>query len=200
MSGPRVAAVVLAAGRSTRMGHFKLLADIDGEPMVLHVVRAALASSARPVVVVTGHEGGALAQCLQGLDVQLVSNPDFAQGLSTSLKAGIAALSADIDGAIVLLADMPRVTPAIINALVARFQPGSVVVPVNAGARGNPIVWPREAFAAIATLSGDAGAKKLLAEFAPQVREVEIAGDAIFRDIDTPAALTALRDELAPRD
>ncbi|MDX2201977.1 MAG: nucleotidyltransferase family protein [Hyphomicrobiaceae bacterium] len=193
-----VAAVILAAGRSSRMGHPKLLADVGGTPMLRRVVQAALGSPARPILVVTGHEAAAVAHSLEGLDVGLVHNAEFAAGLSTSLKAGIAALPAGIDGAVVLLGDMPQVTAAHISALLAAFAPGLVVVPVHAGRRGNPILWPREAFARIASLSGDAGAKRLLAEFADLVREVEIASPAIFRDIDTPEALAALRAEIAP--
>lgn len=197
MSGhARVAAVILAAGRSSRMGHAKLLADVGGVAMLRRVVDAALRSPARPVIVVTGHEAAAVARLLEGLDVILVHNPDFAAGLSTSLKAGIAALPADIAGALVLLGDMPQITAHHIGALLAAFDTGSIVVPISGGKRGNPILWPSEAFPRFAELSGDAGARKLLAEFAPRVREVEIGGDAIFRDIDTPDALAALRAEI----
>lgn len=191
----KIAALVLAAGRSSRMGHFKLLADVGGEPMLRHIVREALASSARPVIVVTGHEAGAVGASLADLDVQLVHNPDYALGLSTSLKAGIAALPPAVEGALVMLGDMPQVTAQHIEALLSAFAPGAVVVPVQSGRRGNPILWPRAAFAGIGTLSGDAGARKLLADFTDRIREVEIASDAIFRDIDTPDALDALRAE-----
>ena len=164
--------------------------------MLRRVVETALHSAARPIVVVTGHEAAAVGRLCDGLDVTLVHNPDFADGLSTSLKAGIAALPVDVDGALVLLGDMPQIASHHIDVLLAVFEAGSVVVPVSGGKRGNPILWPREAFARFAALSGDAGARKLLAEFSPRVREVEIAGDAIFRDIDTPDALERLRAEI----
>ena len=106
----RIAAVILAAGRSTRMGGpNKLLAEIGGKPLVRIAAEEALASRARPVIVVTGHQRDKVEAALEGLDVQRVHNPDFAEGLSTSLKAGLAAVPDDVDGAIVCLGDMPQV-------------------------------------------------------------------------------------------
>src|SRR5256885_12375240 len=108
-AGRRIAAVVLAAGRSTRMGGpNKLLAEIAGRPLVRIVVEEALASRARPVIVVVGHERAEVEKALAGLPVELIYNPDFAQGLGTSLRAGISAVPADADGAIVCLGDMPQ--------------------------------------------------------------------------------------------
>ena len=197
-ASPRIAAVVLAAGRSSRMGHFKLLAEIAGRPMLRHVVDAALASSARPVVVVTGNEADRVAQALQDLDVHLVHNQDFAAGLSTSLKAGIGALSPDIDAAIILLGDMPRIAGTHIAALIGAFAPGAIVVPVRQGQRGNPVLWPRDFFPQLLSLSGDQGARRLLVDLAARVREVEMPDDAIFQDIDTPEALALLQAQ-APK-
>ena len=107
--GRHLAAIVLAAGRSTRMGGpNKLTAEINGQPLVRIAAEAALASRARPVIVVTGHQHEAVAAAVGGLPVEIVRNPEFAKGLSTSLKAGIAAVPADCDGAIVCLATCPR--------------------------------------------------------------------------------------------
>lgn len=193
-----VAAIILAAGRSSRMGHFKLLADIAGKPMVRWVAEAVCGSLVSQVIVVTGNEAASVERALAGLDVQFVHNPDYAQGLSTSLAAGLSALAPHTQGALVALGDMPQVTTVAIDALVRAFAPGRVVVPVHAGQAGNPILWPQEAFAGMAKLTGDAGARKLLPDFADRVREVEIDSRGIFEDIDTPEALAAARARPRP--
>lgn len=186
-----VAALVLAAGRGTRFGaEPKLLADLDGKPLVRHVAEAALASAADPVIVVTGHRGEAVAAALAGLPVRLVPNPVYAEGLSTSLKAGFAALPGRAAAAIVLLGDMPRIRPALIDGLVARWREGrpAAVVPVVAGQRGNPVVLSAALRPDIERLSGDVGAGPLLRGRA-DVIEHETADPAALQDIDTPTAL-----------
>ncbi|HVY56495.1 MAG TPA: molybdopterin-binding/glycosyltransferase family 2 protein [Xanthobacteraceae bacterium] len=198
--GRHLGALVLAAGRSTRMGGpNKLLAEISGRPMVRIAVEEALASRARPVVVVTGHERERVAAALKGLDVTLVHNPAFAEGLSTSLKAGLSALPENVDGAIVCLGDMPQVTAALIDRLLAAFDPehgALVVVPTRDGKRGNPVVWSRRFFADLAKLEGDVGARHLIGNHAEAVVEVPVTDRAAFTDIDTPDALAALRTEI----
>jgi molybdenum cofactor cytidylyltransferase len=192
----RVAAIVLAAGRSTRMGvQNKLLADVGGTPMVRRVVEAALASKVRAVLVVTGHMAAEVAAVLAGLDVTLVANPDFATGLASSLKAGIQAVPEECDGALVLLGDMPRIAAGDLDRLIAAFvaAPESVVVPGHEGRQGNPVLWPRRYFPKLMQLEGDAGAKRLIAKHREQVREVEMGTSAIFADVDTPEALRELR-------
>ena len=194
---PGIAAVVLAAGRSTRMGATnKLTADYDGKALVRRVVEAALETGARPVIVVCGHERDAVRACLEGLDVSFVENPAFADGLSTSLRAGIAALAEDIDAAVVMLGDMPLVRPAHVRRLVAAFEAepaGIAAVPVHDGEWGNPVILARALFAEVSTLTGDAGARKLLQAHKDKVIEVPIGEDAVSLDIDTPEALEALR-------
>ena len=136
----------------------------------------------------------ALTTVLAGLDITIVDNPDYATGLSSSLKAGIRALPDDCDGALVLLGDMPRITAVDLDALIAAFESDKdkIVVPVNGGRRGNPVLWPRVYFQEMLQLGGDAGAKSLLAAFADSVREVTLATDAIFLDVDTPELLARL--------
>lgn len=197
-NGSNIAAIILAAGRSTRMGHFKLLADIAGQPMLRRIVMQVLASNAGSVIVVTGHEAEAVRAALGGLDVAFTHNPRFAEGLSTSLAAGISALADDAEGALVVLGDMPGITAAILDRLLADFEPGSVVVPVRNGEMGNPMLWPREAFAAMVQLTGDAGARRLLPRFEGRVRYVDVADDGILADVDTPEALAAHRAKLPP--
>ena len=198
---PRVAVLVLAAGRSTRMGGpNKLLADANGQPLVVHAAKAALASQAVDVVVVLGHMADQvrshIEQAIPGKRLRFVTNPDFADGLSTSVRTGVAALAPDIDAAIVQLGDMPGVSSTLLDRLMAAFNPvegRSICVPTVGGKRGNPVLWDRRFFAEIAKLAGDSGAKHLIGEHADVVCEVEMTGDAAITDIDTPEALAAWR-------
>ena len=198
----RVAAVVLAAGRSTRMGGpNKLLEEVGGKPLVRIAVEQALASRAGPVVVVTGHQRKEVEAAIAGLDVKTVHNPDYAQGLATSLKTGIAALPAGIDGAIICLADMPRVNATLIDKLIAAFDPEKgalVVVPTVAGKRGNPVLWSRRFFPDLMAVEGDVGARHLIAQYAEALTEVPVDGDGAFIDVDTPEALQSLKRQTVP--
>jgi molybdenum cofactor cytidylyltransferase len=198
--GRRVGAIVLAAGRSTRMGGpNKLLAEIGGKPLVRFVAEQALASRAAPVVVVTGHERAKVEAALAGLRVRFVHNPDYAAGLSTSLKVGLAALPPEVDGAIVCLGDMPQVTAALIDRMLEAFDPARgalVVVPTIDGKRGNPVVWSRRFFPDLMALEGDVGARHLIATYADAVTEVPLEDSAALTDVDTPDALMAVKAEL----
>jgi molybdenum cofactor cytidylyltransferase len=198
--GRRIAALILAAGRSTRMGGpNKLLADIGGRSLVRIAAEEALASRARPVIVVTGHQRDKIEAALAGLQVQFVHNPDFADGLSTSLKAGLAAVPPDVDGAVVCLGDMPQVRADLIDRLIAAFDPergALVVVPTIGGKRGNPVVWSRRFFAELIALDGDVGARHLIGRYAEAVTEVPLTDTAALIDVDTPEALLKVRAEL----
>jgi molybdenum cofactor cytidylyltransferase len=198
--GRRAGAIVLAAGRSTRMGGpNKLLAEIGGKPLVRFVAEQALASRAAPVIVVTGHERAKVEAALAGLRVRFVHNPDFAAGLSTSLKAGLAGLPAEVDGAIVCLGDMPQVTAALIDRMLEAFDPARgalVVVPTIDGKRGNPVVWSRRFFPDLMALEGDVGARHLIATYADAVTDVPLEDSAALTDVDTPDALLAVKAEL----
>ena len=193
---PRIAALVLAAGQSRRMGSTnKLLSEIDGRPMVARMAAAAAASRAAPLVVVTGHQEAAVRAALAEQDASFVHNPDYADGLSTSLAAGLAALPADCDGAVVCLGDMPRVTAALIDRLIEAFDPASgraICLPTHQGKRGNPVLWAARFFAEMRAVEGDVGARHLIGEHAEFVHEVECDDDGVLIDIDTPDALTAL--------
>jgi molybdenum cofactor cytidylyltransferase len=199
-SGPAIAAIVLGAGRSSRMGGpNKLLAEINGKPLIRMVVEQALAAHARPVLVVTGHQRERVEAALSGLPVRLVHNPQFADGLGTSLKAGIAALPSDIDGAIVCLGDMPQVDAALIDRLIGAIDPDKgalIAVPVIDGKRGNPVVWSRRFFPDLMTVEGDIGARYLIGRYAEAVAEVPVDGTAALTDVDTPEALQAVKAEL----
>ncbi|MCC6777011.1 MAG: molybdopterin-binding/glycosyltransferase family 2 protein [Hyphomicrobiales bacterium] len=199
-SGRRICAIVLAAGRSTRMGGpNKLLAEIARRPLVRIAAEEALASQAAPVIVVTGHQRDKVEAKLAGLAVNLVHNPDFAEGLGTSLRAGIAAVPADADGVVVCLGDMPQVDAALINRLIAAFDPDRgalVVVPTFEGKRGNPVLWSRRFFPDLLTIDGDVGARHLIGGYGEAVVEVAVDGKAALVDVDTPEALLGVKTEI----
>ncbi|MDR3409296.1 MAG: nucleotidyltransferase family protein [Methylovirgula sp.] len=189
----RIAAIILAAGRSTRFGETpKVLAALDGEPLVRHVAEAALASRARPVLVVVGPAAERVRAALNDLEVEIVPAADFEKGLSHSLRAGLASVPQEADGAVVLLADMPRVSPKLIDHLIDSFaaaeQP-SAVVPVYRNRRGNPVVLGRKLFAAASALEGDVGARAILG---PDAILCLVDDEAVSADIDTQEDLRRL--------
>ena len=192
-----VAAVILAAGRSTRMGGpNKLLAELGGKPLVRTVTEQALASKAQGVIVVTGHQADEVKKALHGLKVTFVHNPDFAEGLAGSVKAGIAAVPQNADGAVICLGDMPLISAHLIDRLVESFAPDRgnlIVVPVSDGRRGNPVLWSRRFFNELMTLDGDIGARHLINRHGEAVAEVPVEGFGAFLDIDTPQAREAAR-------
>ncbi|UCH73081.1 MAG: molybdopterin-binding/glycosyltransferase family 2 protein [Rhodospirillales bacterium] len=194
---PRVAAIVLAAGQSRRMGRAnKLLADLDGLPMIARVVDAVLGSRADPVLVVVGHQAAEIEAALAERDVRIVHNRDFAAGISTSLKQGLRALPPEIDGALVCLGDMPRITPDQLDRLIRAFNPvegRAICVPTRRGKRGNPVLFARRFFEEIESLGGDVGARHLIGESPDLVCEVDMPDDGVLLDIDTPQALDSLR-------
>ena len=135
------------------------------------------------------------------LDVQFKHNPDFAAGLSTSLKAGLSAMPAEVNGVIVCLADMPQVRAPMINQLIFAFDPergALVVVPTIDGVRGNPIVWSRRFFPDLMAVEGDVGARHLIARYPEAVLEVPLSGKGALIDVDTPEALRRVQAELEP--
>lgn len=196
----KVHAIILAAGQSRRMGKSnKLLASFDGKTMVRQVAELATASGVAGITVVTGHEAKEVQDALSGIDVAFTSNPDFASGLASSLRCGIAALPADCSGAIILLADMPRITTAMIDRQIAAFNEASqtsIIQATSHGKRGNPVLWPSYYFDALKQISGDVGARHIIGQNTEQVIEVEL-GEAAALDIDTPEALRAEGGEIA---
>ncbi|HXZ45441.1 MAG TPA: molybdopterin-binding/glycosyltransferase family 2 protein [Pseudolabrys sp.] len=199
-TGRRVAAVVLAAGRSTRMGAVnKMLAEIGGKPLVRIAAEQAVASHAKPVIVVTGHEREKVEAALNGLPVRTVHNPDYVEGLGTSLKTGIAAVPQEADAAIVCLGDMPQVDAALIDRLIDALDPergALIVVPTIDGRRGNPVVWSRRFFHDLMSIQGDIGARHLIGSYAEAVVEMPVTGAAALTDVDTPESLSAVKAEI----
>jgi molybdenum cofactor cytidylyltransferase len=191
---PRIAAIVLAAGLGSRMGGNKLTARLAGKAMLLHAVDAALKSHASQVIVVTGNDERNVRSTLDGMHVHIVHNPDFRDGLSTSLKAGIRAVSEQSDGAIVLLGDMPGIVAPLLDRMIAAFDPQegrAICVAAHARKRGNPVLWARQFFPDILTLQGDVGARHLIAANEEAVCEIEAGSDAPLVDIDTEDARAA---------
>ena len=192
----RVGAVLLAAGTASRFRAAdpslptKLVARVGGVELVRRVAEAALASRAAPLVVVTGHAAGDVMAALDGMPLIRAHNPDYAGGMASSLRTGLGALPADVEGALVLLGDMPGVTAPLLDRLLAAFatEPGcDAVVPVLGGRRGNPALLARGVFAAAMALAGNEGARRLLA--GARVVEVAVDDAAVLLDVDEPSAL-----------
>lgn len=200
-TGPRVAAVVLAAGRSSRMGGLnKLLQEVAGKPMVAHAVDAALACRADPVIVVTGHEADRVTAALGDRPVRLVHNAAYGEGIAASIRRGIAEVPDVCDGALIFLGDMPGITAAHVDRLLDAFRPTqgqAIVLPAIDGRRGNPVLWARRYFRDLLDLTGDTGGRQLLERFACELCLVSMedmnGGTAVLQDVDTPEALAALR-------
>lgn len=192
-----VAAIVLAAGRGTRMGGpNKLLAELGGKALVRIVVEHALKSKATSVTVVTGHQATEVERALKGLNVTFIYNPDYPDGIASSVKAGIASVPKQADGAVVCLGDMPLIDSKLLDRLIDAFAPERghlIAVPVSGGRRGNPVLWSRRFFRELMTLDGDIGARHLIQKHSEAVADVPVEGRGAFLDIDTPQALEEAR-------
>jgi molybdenum cofactor cytidylyltransferase len=183
-----VAGIILAAGKSSRMGgEIKLLLDVHGKPMLRHVVESALHSALDEVIVVLGYEHERILESIDFKGATVVFNPDFLKGQSTSLKAGIAAVGESCDAALFLLGDLPLVCPGVIDAVVQKYKSthASIVVPVFAGKRGNPVLLARSLFPMVLALEGDIGARPILAAHKDLIETVDIEHDGIHLDVDT---------------
>jgi len=194
---PNIAAIVLAAGKSSRMqGANKLLADIDGKPMITHTIQQVMASAARPVIVVTGRDHDRVSEAVEGIGASVTHNPDFATGMASSLRAGVNALPEGIGGALICLGDMPLVTAEQMNTLIEAFdavEGRGICVPTYQGKWGNPVLWASTYFDEIRAITGDKGARDLLHHHGDHVYEVSMEQDTILQDFDTPESLDALK-------
>ncbi len=203
----RIGAVVLAAGRSSRFRaqggreETKLVAALNGEPIVRRVVGAALASRARPVVVVVGHARRAVEQAIAGLPATIVFNPEYVSGIASSLSAGLAAMPGDVAGSLVLLGDMPNIEAGLIDALIDSFlarPQARAAAPLQDGRRGNPVLLGRHLFEKARRLTGDEGARRLVGALnSRRVVEVAAFSSSVSFDIDTPGDLALARGEEA---
>jgi molybdenum cofactor cytidylyltransferase len=178
------------------MGQPKLLLPWDGAPLVRHVAQLALRSRLDELIVVIGHRAEHISAALADLPLRIVRNQEFLDGQSTSLRAGIAALSAPTQAALVLLADQPLLQPATIDALIERYraQHAPIVAPRYAGQRGNPVLFARELFAALQTIGGDQGARGVIQQQQEHVQWLDTTDEGVLLDIDTPEMYQRLLD------
>lgn len=192
----RIAAVVLAAGSASRMaasGKHKLLATFEGVPLVRRSVETVKQSHADELVMVTGYRSADVEQAVAGLDCPIFHNPDFASGMASSLKAGLAAVRDGADGLLVMLADMPGILPEHIDAMIHAFRAEegrAIVRAVSGGKRGNPVILPAPTFDAISKLTGDIGARPVIERSGLAVIDIDI-GEAAHIDTDTPEEIAA---------
>jgi molybdenum cofactor cytidylyltransferase len=191
-----VAAVVLAAGRATRMGGGKLLLPIGGRPMVQRVVDAALASKVAQTVVVVGSQAEEVRRILEDRPVTIVENQDYADGMSSSLRAGLAAVDPGCGGVLILLGDQPFVGPALIDALVDRFAAcgKAVVRPVADGRPGNPVLVGVALVPELLAEKGDVGGRRVVGRHADDVCLVTVDDPRELADIDSPQDYEKERD------
>lgn len=194
----RTAAVILAAGTSSRMGEAgnKLLLPLHHRPVLAHVIEATLGSRARPIVLVLGHQArevrAHIQKDLKEGDVEVVENPAYAQGQSTSMKAGLRALLSDarlreLDSVIFLLGDQPMITSVMIDTLILlREQSGKrIVLPLYQGQRGNPVLFALDLAPELLQVNGDEGGRGVLKRHPDELATLEMGEEAANFDVDT---------------
>ena len=194
---PPVAAVILAAGGSSRMGEPKQLLTIAGKPMVRRVTETVCAAGLEQVVVVVGAHAERVEEALQGLPVRVVPNRRWAEGMSTSLAIGLGALHPDVQAALVVLADQPELTVELLRSLTARYQTtgAPIVAPFYRGQRGNPVLFDRGLFAELRAVEGDKGGRALLTRYRNSLERVAVDDPAVLIDVDTRQDYQALHTE-----
>jgi molybdenum cofactor cytidylyltransferase len=191
------AAVILAAGRSSRMGNsHKLLEELRGKTLIKHVIDSAVEASLSPLLLVTGYRQAEVEAAASHQSVQAVFNPDYASGMMSSVICGLRSVPDHCEGAVILLGDMPMITARHIRVTIAALQDHPdrlAAVQVYCQQWGHPVVMRRALFGAVMALSGDHGARALLKANQAQVIEVPIDDPAIMLDLDTPEALALAR-------
>ena len=187
----KVAAIVLAAGLSKRMGETnKLLAQFNGKSLLQHVLSNLTGSNVDQIVIVTGHESEKVAQQISDSSIDLVNNTDFKKGLSSSIKAGIERIQSSCDAVLIMQADMPFVDASVLNKIISAFHDNDdIVIPRYQSQTGNPLLWSNNYFEQLKQLSGDQGAKQILADYQDQIIYVDVDNIGILVDIDDPDSL-----------
>jgi molybdenum cofactor cytidylyltransferase len=194
-----IAIIVLAGGKSSRAIENKLLAAAPGGGTLIgqsvdHAIAASATSAAGagPVIVVTGHQTEQVRNVLSEKRVRFVHAAEFAEGIAASLRAGIAALGSEIEGALICLGDMPLVEPSTMRRIAAAFDPArghEIIIPTYENQRGNPVFWGRRFFAELAQLTGDSGGRGILHRHTQFVAEIAIGSEEVRVDFDTPEQL-----------
>ena len=199
-----ITAIVLAAGRSQRMGHInKLLLPLQGRPLLLHMLDALAAGGVHQRLVVTGHDAGAVEAALAGRSERLVTNPDYASGMASSIRAGVEAAPMDTGGLLIGLADMPHIRPSTIRRLVDAFVDTGreeIVLPTYQGQDGHPVIFPARLHADLLALDGDRGARTLLQAENDRLQRLAVDDPGVLLDIDTPKAYVRERRRAGSRD
>ena len=183
-----IAAIVLAAGGSARMGRPKQLLPIDSRPMVRHVTEVVAASGLEQVIVVTGAHTLAVEAALTGLPVELVRNESWSEGMSSSMHMGLRALRTEVQSVLIVLGDQPGLTAALLQSLVDRYRAtrAPIVAPIYRGRRGNPVLFDRALFPELLAVQGDRGGRALIDRYQDRVEHVEVDDPAVVMDVDSP--------------
>lgn len=198
----RIASVILAAGTSSRMegGRHKLLLPLGNRPVLAHVLDAALASQARPIILVLGHQAAEVRAQLASYtlhpEITVLENPAYLQGMSASMKLGIQALISHgykksydeaIDSALFLTGDQPLLTSAIIDSIIETYRRSGkrIVAPLYEGQRGNPVLFDASLFPELLQVTGDEGGRGVLKRHLDEVANVEIENSEASYDVDT---------------
>jgi molybdenum cofactor cytidylyltransferase len=197
------AAIILAAGSSSRMGggRHKLLLPLDGRPVLAHVIDATIASQARPILIVLGHQIDQVSTHIKPYtihhDISLINNTDYLQGMSTSLRMGVQTLLSNgyrksktpyqVDSALIMLGDQPMITPRVIDTLIRayRTRSRSIVAPLYNGKRGSPVLFDGSLFPELIEVTGDEGGRTVLERHRQEVELVEMGDTLANYDVDT---------------
>ena len=200
--GSRIAAVVLAAGASTRMGTAKQLLQIDGRPLVQHVLDNVQRSGVGEIILVLGHSAAAIQRELKLEGAKVVLNENFLQGMGTSLKSGLAAVDSKVQAALIILADQPFVRPETLDQLIAAHERtrAQIVIPTYRGFRGNPVLLDRSVFPEVMGLSGDIGCRAIFGEHQDGIVKLEVGDVGILLDIDQKKDYESLRNSKNRRE
>ena len=200
VSNATIGGVILAAGKSQRMGpKNKLLAEVNGLPMIRQITCVMLEGGLSDLIVVTGHEHKKVAAALADLPVRCLYNADYSSGQATSVACGVRYHKARLHMAVLIaLGDMPRVTSDLIATLLRSHvgltdSPNRITVPVRDGRLGNPVIWGSGFFESLTALTGDTGGRTVFAENKNAVNSLKWPDDSIHFDIDTPYALSQFR-------
>jgi molybdenum cofactor cytidylyltransferase len=185
-----ISAIVLAAGESKRMGQPKQLLEWQGKTLLQHVLESLISSDADEIILILGHESDRIRESLSALPIKIVINPDYKQGMASSLRQGLLAMDPKSEAFLVLLADQPSIGPDIMNDMIREFQQADpkrgIVRPVYRGLQGHPVLIGAQYLQEALQLQGDVGARQILMNHLDDILEIDVDQDVVLKDIDTP--------------